>query len=174
MPTAIQLHFDHIGDKLIRDAWSFFASRSIPSRPIQNSHYPHITICYGEIRSPNTFSWPRSFPNHSFSVTFDKIDTFGISSGVIFLSVQKCSHLFDLNNYFDQNNCLDKTDSLYKPIHWMPHCSLATRLSPAEMSQALVVSESLILPITTKCVSLNLVTYPASSILKSIPLIDLG
>ena len=170
MPTAIQMHFDSQTDSTIRDVWLLLSLHNISSRPITNSHTPHLTIHYGELDNPESYEWPSKIQSKPFCIQFTKVNTFGADSGILFLSPEENTHLSYLNAVFDADANFDVVDRLYRPESWIPHCTLATRLNAEQMRSALCLLQEIKLPIMATCTSINLVTYPDSTIYSTLTL----
>lgn len=170
MPYALQAHFDPTTDAMVRNMWQRISRSGIPSRPIEKSHFPHLTFVYGEVEDPDAFSWDFLVRPRQVPILFCSLGTFANDAGAVFLSPAITPSLRSLHEDLDRNAAFSLRSELYRPRRWYPHCTLATRLSRSHVSAALSALQHIRLPIEAVCTSLNLVKYPESETLTSIAL----
>jgi 2'-5' RNA ligase len=144
MPFAIQLFFDPASDTVVRSLWAELASKKVPF-PLQDSgNRPHVSLAiYGELKTATCAGLLSSFAQTRSPLTLS-IASLGIFPGeqaVVFLAPIISSSLLDLHRQVHQ--LLQNTGTLpstyYLPGHWTPHCTLATRVPPQFLSQAIGV-----------------------------------
>jgi hypothetical protein len=147
--------FDKETDNKIRMIWeelhaesiSFYAEEVVDRKPhITLGSYE--TLDEGEcIRKLDEFYQGQS----CLDISFASLGTF-LNSGALYLAPVVTSELLHLHkrhheqfNQFNQN-----TQSLYSPNQWIPHCTLANRLTTAKLTQAFNYCLNRVQPITGK------------------------
>lgn len=133
--------FDENTDQIIKDIWRELREKSISfyADEVVN-RVPHITLAsYGEININEFIDEINSFydDKKGFEIIFNSIGSF-LNSGTLFLSPVVNSQLLEFHThhhkYFQKYN--DNPNSLYLPDKWLPHCTLANRLTPEKLSEA--------------------------------------
>ena len=142
---GVVLHLDSNTERIINDLWKELSDNGISSYAyeIQNRK-PHITLAdYSDLEEAN---YKELFEQYYESapkmcLTFSMFGTF-IKSGVLFLSPNPTKELIELHlnhhNHFKQYSNL--SNSMYYPERWIPHCTIANRLSSQKLLEALQYS----------------------------------
>lgn len=142
---GVVLHFDLKTEHIINNLWNELSDNGISNYAyeIQNRR-PHITLAdysdleedhYKELFKQYYESAPR------MHLTFSMFGTF-INSGALFLSPNPTRELIELHfhhhNHFKQYRIF--SNAMYYPERWIPHCTIANRLSNQKLLEALQYS----------------------------------
>ncbi|WP_045520794.1 2'-5' RNA ligase family protein [Neobacillus niacini] len=133
--------FDEKTEQIIKDIWKDLKELSISYYAYEvENRKPHITLAsYNSINIAEYVQQMDVFYKDKLTIdiTFNSIGSF-MNSGTLFFSPTVTKDLFDLHfnhhKEFEQFN--DDPNSLYLPDRWIPHCTIANRLSLEELSEA--------------------------------------
>jgi len=133
--------FDEKTEQVIKDIWKELKEKSISSYAYEvEDRRPHITLAsYNDINITEFIKQIDDFyyDKPTLDITLNSIGSF-LNSGALFFSPTVTRPLLDFHSnhhkYFKQFN--DNPISLYLPDSWIPHCTLANRLSPKKLSEA--------------------------------------
>ena len=134
--------FDEKTEQVIKDIWKELKVKSISAYAYEvEDRRPHITLAsYHEIDKTEFIKQMDEFyyDKPTIEITFNSIGSF-LNSGALFFSPTVTCQLIEFHSnhhkYFNQFN--RNPNSLYLPDSWIPHCTLANRLSPKKLSEAL-------------------------------------
>ncbi|MBM7587150.1 2'-5' RNA ligase [Bacillus pakistanensis] len=133
--------FDENTEKIIKGIWGELCENSISSYTEEvKDGRPHITLGnYSNLDISEYTKRMDSFYDHKMSIdiTFNTIGSF-LNYGTLFYSPTVTSELIEFHTYHHEhfNEFNGKANSLYLPGKWIPHCTLANRLSPEKLSEA--------------------------------------
>lgn len=138
---AIIALLDKKTENLIKELWQDLRKQSISFYAEEvEDRKPHITIAsYNHLDKDEMIQSMDQFYDSTFQVeiTFNSLGTF-LNSGTLFLSPTMSTSLSNLHrthhDFFKRFN--DNPDSLYLPGKWVPHCTLANRLSHDKLCEA--------------------------------------
>ena len=133
--------FDQDTELLIKQIWKDLSEKSISFYAEEiEERKPHITIAsYNNLdKSEFIRSMDQFYDSiHQVQIAFHSLGTF-LQSGTLFLSPTMSTALSNLHrnhhDYFKKYN--DNPASLYLPGYWIPHCTLANRLSHEKLCEA--------------------------------------
>jgi len=119
--------------ELIENSISFYGEEVKERRPhITIASYNHVDISEF-VRRMDEYSSDKT----ALNITFGSIGVFS-GSGTLFFAPTVTRELIDFHmshhEHFSEFN--DHTDSLYVPGRWVPHCTIANRLSHEKMIEA--------------------------------------
>ncbi|TQR19414.1 2'-5' RNA ligase family protein [Psychrobacillus vulpis] len=132
---------DEKTELIIKDIWKelYEKSISIYAYEVEN-RIPHITLAsYNDLNKAEYVKQMDEFyeDKSAIDITFHSIGSF-LNSGALFFSPTVTIELMEFHSnhhrYFERFN--DNPNSLYLPNNWIPHCTLANRLSPEKLSEA--------------------------------------
>ncbi|MBM7587493.1 2'-5' RNA ligase [Bacillus pakistanensis] len=133
--------FDEKTEQIIKDIWRELSEKSISfyAEEIEDRR-PHITIASYENLNYLEYSDHMELfyvDKSEIEITFQTLGTF-LNSGTLFFSPTVTKELLEFHSqhhqYFKEFN--DNPNSLYLPGKWIPHCTLANRLSTNKLSEA--------------------------------------
>lgn len=133
--------FNQKTEQMIRDIWKELKEKSISSYAYEvEDRKPHITIAsYNDINKSNFIKQMDDFYNDkpAIDVIFNTIGSF-LNSGALFYSPTITNDLleFHSNHHRKFEKFNDNPNSLYLPDKWIPHCTIANRLSPEKLLEA--------------------------------------
>ncbi|TCI29103.1 2'-5' RNA ligase family protein [Exiguobacterium sp. SL-10] len=154
--------FDEQTEKRIREVWEGLKREGITSYAFEVSdRQPHITLAsYNRL---DVEAYIGLLDTHYQSkevvhLTFSTVGTF-IQSGALFLSPTISSGLRGLHSEHHRvfGSFNDNVESLYLPESWIPHCTLANRLSKKEMKDAFEYCTDTVKPLSGKVVEVALI-----------------
>ncbi|KLV14435.1 hypothetical protein CHH55_23935 [Niallia circulans] len=128
-------------EQSIKTIWEGLESNGISyyAREVED-RVPHITIAnYKEIPVRNFINKMRTFYKDKEKVRLD-FQTVGsfINTKTLFYSPTITEELLDLHSNHHRNfaSFIDDKESVYLPGKWIPHCTLANRLSEEKLQDA--------------------------------------
>lgn len=138
---AVVGYFDFEIEAQFKKVWSVLNESNISNYGVvSNSKRPHITIAdYDNVEKEKFIGMLYNFCSgkSKISISFNVLGTF-LNSGTLFLAPSLSKELTDLHSsyhtHFDSFN--QNHSSLYLPGKWIPHCTIASRLSDENMLQA--------------------------------------
>lgn len=133
--------FDETTEQLIIEIWNKLKERSISNYAFEvEDRRPHITLAsYNDLNLPEFIEQMNShyFKQSVLEVEFKTMGTF-MNSGALFIAPTQTNALMGLHSkhhdVFSRFN--DEPNSLYAPDRWIPHCTLANRLSHDALIEA--------------------------------------
>lgn len=136
---AVVAHFDPETEFYIKTIWKELCEKSI-SKYVEEvpDRRPHITLAdYTEIDEAFISTFEKYYRSKAkIQVVFSTLGTF-INTGALLLTPTPSKELFELHNNHHKNfNTYSNPQSLYLPNQWIPHCTLANRLSPNKLAEA--------------------------------------
>lgn len=154
--------FERKTEELIKDIWRDLRKQSISfyAEEIKDRR-PHITIAsYNQLERDKFIQSMDHFyaATPELEIVFNTLGTF-LNSGTLFISPTMSAPLSNLHrnhhDHFKKYN--DNPDSLYLPGNWIPHCTLANRLSHEKLSDAFAYCTQKISTIKAKITEVALI-----------------
>lgn len=133
--------FDITTEQLIKNTWKELKERAISTYAYEvEDRRPHITLAsYNNLNIADfTQLMNEIYINQSdIDIKFNTIGSF-FNSGALFYSptITKEMIEFHSNHHKNFKRFNDNPKSLYLPDNWIPHCTIANRLSPEKLSEA--------------------------------------
>jgi hypothetical protein len=139
---AIELFFDEQADTAVRRLWHRLAASGLPSLETLGHcrHRPHVSLTVLEtarlpaVADVEDLVDARRLP----ALRFSALGTFGGGGGVLFLAPVMTAPLLAvhvrLNDVMQERGIVQWPH--YLPGSWVPHCTLAMNVTPAELSAA--------------------------------------
>ena len=133
--------FDEFTEQLIKNIWKELKENSISSYAYEvEDRIPHITFASYNNLDITDFIEQMDviYSNRSvIDIQFSTIGSF-LNSCTLFFSPTVTKELFELHSnhhmIFERFN--DNPNSLYLPGNWIPHCTIANRLSQEKLIEA--------------------------------------
>ncbi|KAA0547209.1 2'-5' RNA ligase family protein [Bacillus sp. BGMRC 2118] len=140
---AIIALFDQATEQNIQQVWKELKEESISSYAYEViNRRPHITLASYEKLNENEFIdlMDQYYKDkRATNITISSIGSF-LNSGTLYYSPTVTNELMELHlghhTYFQPFN--DNPDSLYLPGKWIPHCTIANRLTTEKLVEAYV------------------------------------
>ena len=103
--------------------------------------------------------------------TLVSLSTFSNRQGVVFLGLVVTRELVALHERFDALFCAEAREpwEYYRPGRWVPHCSLAFALDPAQVPAALAACADIPLPIQATLETVGIVENPDGKLHARVP-----
>ncbi|PFA67071.1 hypothetical protein CN378_11885 [Bacillus sp. AFS015802] len=132
--------FDDKTEKLIKGIWEELTIKNISYYEEEiNDARPHITIgSYTHLDKTAYIEALDSYYEHkrSFNITLNTVGSF-LNFGTLFLSPTVTKELLNFHSshheYFQAFS--ETANPLYLPDNWIPHCTLANKLSPDKLAE---------------------------------------
>lgn len=133
--------FDNQTEKYFKNLWKLLVENDISyySEEVEDRR-PHITIAdYNKLDEKKFIEDMDKFygSKSGIQVTLSVLGTF-LNSGTLFVAPTLSKELLSFHNnhheYFKQYN--DEPNSFYLPSKWIPHCTIANRLSQEKLVEA--------------------------------------
>ena len=139
---AIELFFDEQADTAVRRLWHRLAVSGLPSRETlgHRRHRPHVSLTVLETTRPQAVAHVVDLVDVQRlpALHFSALGTFDGGGGVLFLAPVVTEPLLTvharLNDVLQDQGIAQWPH--YLPGSWVPHCTLATNLTPTELSAA--------------------------------------
>lgn len=149
------------------------AGFGLPDRVLD--YHPHITLNVCQVLDLEGLEhYIQGFcqRTRAFGLELSYLGAFPASKSVLFLGPTIKQRLFNLHKVFlkGARPFIKATRSYYEPDNWVPHCTLAFDLNPADLNQALATISQTPLPIAVNLAQLALVEVPKGQMLYSYPL----
>jgi 2'-5' RNA ligase len=127
-------------EELIQEIWKELTFKNISYYEDEiNDARPHITIgSYKELDKESYIKALKEYYEHKkpIDITFNTVGSF-LNFGTLFFSPTITRELLnfhtDHHEFFHEFN--ETANPLYLPDKWIPHCTLANKLSPEKLSQ---------------------------------------
>ncbi|MHC5038721.1 MAG: 2'-5' RNA ligase family protein [Planctomycetota bacterium] len=175
MPIAVEMYLDDASTSVIQDVWkALYESKKAPYMWDSGAR-PHITLAIYEgieftpfIRKLISFAGNLS----PFDVTMNSIGIFPTDKSVVYLAPHVSEELLALQASFHEtfNEVGEFPWEFYLPGHWIPHCTLAMDIPPAQVPGIVEACLKHPLRIHGTIVSLGIVKFRPIEVLGEYPL----
>jgi len=181
MAIAVELYFDPVADRAVRQIWNDLTQAGISQPMIIDEVIPHVSlgVCDRLMQSEKFFRELKELTaaTPSFPITLSHAGFFTTEEGVAFCGVTLTPALMALHQAFD---CIfeayaEKPWDYYRPGRWVPHCTIALGLTPQKAALALEAIWRAPLPIQAKVVQLSVAQISPVSFqqLVGLPLVNM-
>ena len=164
MPFAIQLFVDPVSDSIVRSLWEEIASAGLFAMR-DSGNRPHVSLAiYRELDVAFCANLLDVFAaTHApFALTIASLGMFHEEQTVVFLAPVASVALLDL--HMEVHMLLQGTGAFpapyYLPVHWTPHCALATRVPADYISQVVDIGLGISFPLTFTIEEIGVIEYP--------------
>jgi 2'-5' RNA ligase len=161
---------DSTADARVRSLWRRVAAAGLPSRLLEHGDTPHVSLgvaagVSSEALLPALEAFAAS--ESPLAVALASVATFATAEGVVFLGVAATRALLELHTRFYPafERAAREPWSYYRPGIWVPHCTVAYGLAPAEVGRAIEACAAEKLPIAATLGSVHLKEYPSGRVL---------
>ena len=161
MGYAIEMYFDDEADRAIRTIWQQLIEAGIFCFPSIVNARPHVSLAVFEqvdpaLLAPLIERYVATFA--PLSLQFSSVGSFPGSEGVVFLAPVVSQTL--LTRHAELHAQLSQIEGVqrdyYLPGRWVPHCTLAINLPPAQIPHAFEVVRECDWPKTAQITEIGL------------------
>jgi 2'-5' RNA ligase len=162
MSFAIELYFDEDAEAVVLAAWKAMADAGISTALLDGVQRPHVTLGVSDEISQTFKNALALFAKEiaPFDLTLSHLGAFNTAEGVVFIAPTPTRALLDLHKrfhtFFDEH--AGKKWPLYLPGAWVPHCTLAFRLTPEQLQHAFAIAAGIKLPMTCRIIEIGLLS----------------
>jgi len=103
-------------------------------------------------------------------IVFDQIRFFNASPLILWASPKENSELLELHSAIHAKIDLSKCDELYRPQHWVAHCTLGNRIQEANRTRALSLVSKEMEPFEVLFDTIDFIEFPPIRVAESIVL----
>lgn len=174
MDFAIVMYFDEKSEKLLTDITQNLCNAGVNSYIVDNNIRPHITLAsWMRGNEGDLTEYINKFSEgiKGFEVSFSGIGIFPKvinSLSVVYLSPVKNEELINVHNSFykEFDDKISRFINNYIPQKWVPHCTVATKLTDEEVIKSTERLMMLDFPITARVSQIGFIKcYPIEDIL---------
>lgn len=144
MAFAVILYLDLAADAEVQSLWASLAEKEISSVMAAMGVRPHISLAGIEHVEAEPFCQALDvFAQNTPPLTtqFESVGTFPTEQGVVYLAPVVTRELLRLHEEF--NHLLTEmglsSHEYYRPGNWVPHCTIAINLTPAQVPAAVTI-----------------------------------
>jgi 2'-5' RNA ligase len=175
MPFAVELVIDSPLADCVRDVWVEMARHELGADMLAEGATPHVTLAVFDqietVRAPEVLA---AFASHTAAIEleFAHIGTF--PGGIVFLGPIVVDELLEANRALHRAAAELSTSPwpYYLPRSWVPHCTLAEKLPPERVGDAVMLAHEILrFPLMSRLDSLQLVEFPPIRQLFAAPLL---
>ena len=161
---AIELVFDEESQKKINNIRKLLSSNGIHDEAVPTNH---VSIADFETDNLELLKEKvKEFANrvHKFKLNLSTVGTFMTKENVIFLQPVMTDELMNLHKKFinSMKDLNGKANEYYNHNKWVPHCTIAIRLSDEELIKGFEILKSTsFLPLEVTVDKIDILNYPA-------------
>lgn len=168
MGYAIVLYLDPAVEDGVRGVWEALAAAGVDSSMADGPIRPHITLAVSDHiemagLKEATARFTASRP--PFRLTLSHIGLFPTAEGVLFYGVTLTHTLLEVHGEFSRifARYARQPYAYYRAGAWVPHCTLATGLSPNHFGEAIAIARRPALPLYGSVHQMGLVNVAADT-----------
>lgn len=144
MPFSIELFFDTKSDLAVQKIGSILEKGKIPSIFSTLGATPHVSLAVFErFDHRRLHSVMKKLASSYSAVPFklSSVGSFPGKEGVLFLAPASEIRLLEIHSWLHGiiNNVVERSFGYYLPGQWVPHCTLALKLSPRKLEKGLTL-----------------------------------
>lgn len=172
---AAVIKLDTISSRIVSECWQELARGNIGRYMIDNDYQPHVTlgVC-DKLDNQKCFIGFKDFAGarEPFTITLSSFGFFIGEESALFLGVTPTKQLIDLHAEFHDTFCrhAEHVNPYFSPENWVPHCSLAVKMSEFQVAQGVEVIRSIKLPIKSVATEIAIIEAPPWRELAAFPL----
>lgn len=169
MRYAIELVLNEPATRTLREVKERLTTVVPGMRPLDPASDPHVTLgacnaldieACGAMLSGMVLAPP-------LSCRFDSLGIFATDPAVLFAAPVVTLALLELHLGFHDRfqSVATGQSAYYQPGHWVPHCTLADRVPPTLVPDAVATAQKLRLPVVSEFSGIRIIEIPAARIL---------
>ena len=165
MGYAVELFFDHESELAVRTVWDGVAKALGRPSLSDIGARPHISLAvYGDGLDTNGFQEQLlgfAESTDPFDFCLRSLSAFTRQEGVVYLAPVVTEQLLSVHERFHEAFAQHKDSVVahYQPGNWIPHCTVAIDLVPAEIQKAVGYSREAFKPISGRFQEIGLVEF---------------
>lgn len=173
MSYSVSLWFDEAAEAQVRGIWKRLTDAGIETfagSPVR----PHVTLTHQLELDPDLFVTAlreRLEAHPTFELTLPGLGLF-VESGILYLSVVMTDPLWTLHQDVAElvSEHGARSSPYYQPGRWTPHCTLAVKLTPETMLDAVRACQTVPFPLAAQALSVGVIENPSEVELLALPL----
>lgn len=167
MPYAVELYLDPAADAAVRRLWAGLAADGVSSVMHEGPYRPHVSLAVMDtagLDALNAGLASVAAVMSPLALTLSSIGVFPSSEGVVFLGVVVTEALLRVHATVHELavRTAGKLWDYYTPGRWVPHCTLAYRLQPERIPDAVQVCLQFPLPLVARVAAVSVVEFSAA------------
>jgi 2'-5' RNA ligase len=152
MSFAVEMYFDESTEAAVRNLWKAVADAGLSTAVLDGVQRPHVTLGVCDELSANFKNALALFARElkPIDLVLSHVGCFTATEGVVFLAPTVTRPLLDLHTHFHRffDEHAAKKWAYYLPGAWVPHCTVAFRLTPEQIPKTLQIAATLALPVS--------------------------
>jgi len=174
MPQAISIRSDHRTSEKIRSLWTQCSALERKPSMAAMAYPPHISLAvYDKLAEEDLFAGLAKAKKRLSKtiITFASLSYFESPDSIILWAVPSLpENVLAAHNSI--HTCIDQSlcHEHYRPENWVPHCSLATSISPDRKHEALALIAEPMEPIEVVFDTVDCVSFMPVEVLREFPL----
>lgn len=147
MGYAVELTLDPVSTEAVRTLWHALTERGVnPTLPQLNAQ-PHISLAVYETLDPAAMGDElAAFAGElaPIDTVFSAVGTFPTNEGVVYLAPVVTAELLAIHARFHarMEQLGLRSNAYYRPGHWVPHCTIALEIPPADIPTAIALARA--------------------------------
>ncbi len=179
MGLAIQLYFDSRAEQTIRHLRAALAEHGVPPVLDTLDDRPHISLAVLPGNDPMPllpYVAELAQAVSAFPIALSALGIFPTTEGVLYLAPTPNMELLAAHRTLHQILAATafERNAYYLPEQWVPHCSIALELRPAQIAAAVEICLQEFSPLTATCREVGLITFRPVKAIETYPLRDRG
>lgn len=165
MGHTVELHFDANAEAELLALRATLTKAGLPDTFVPLGSRPHVSLAgFSSVDPQALIEHSGAFAASAapFDLKLSHIGAFPTEKGVVFCEPTPATVLLDLHRAFCERllaACI-RPDDYYVPGVWIPHCTIALGLTPAQMATAVRVSVEVFQPIHATCREIGVISFP--------------
>ena len=164
MGYAVELYFDAGAESTLRRLIADLAAAGVPDILGQLGARPHVSLAVFAAVDPEALiEQTAAFAGVTapFDLTLSHIGTFPTTEGIVFAGPTPTAHLLSLHRAYHERlaSAGITPDNYYVPERWVPHCTTATDLTPAQVAMAVCFCVEAFRPVQVTCQEIGVISY---------------
>lgn len=141
MALDICLIMDRTTEDTVRSIWQLLAERGVTSPLLGDDGKPHLSLAIWDdaditVLRPSLEAFAAGM--EPFPISYPTLGTFGTASGTLYLGPVYSPSLMEVHRTLHGlcGELTGESNEHYRPLCWVPHCSLSLGLTPGELAMA--------------------------------------
>lgn len=176
MGYAVELFVDGQMDAAVRELWQRLATHGLTPTAPDPAARPHISLAvFAELNPPDAHDALQKFAAETAPIPlqFSAVGLFPTAEGVVFLAPVVTQRLLDVHADFHARMAAMglQSNPYYRPGNWVPHCTVAMHLPPAQIPAAVAICKEAPVFHGFRLVGLDLIEFRPVKTIYEFPLV---